>query len=69
MRARGGVVLAAPMICDDDALVAPGEAGLPQPLARRLGVKAGEMLEVAPARPLKTLDAVRAKVAGERPCP
>ena len=63
--ARGVVMLAVPMLCDDPALVSPGEAGIPEPLARRLCVRDGEPVQVAPASPLRTLEAVKAKVAGE----
>ena len=62
---RGLAMLATPMICDDPAVVGRDQAGLPQPLARRLGVRDGEPVEVQLPAPLRTLDAVRAKVAGE----
>ncbi len=65
VRANGGSLLASPMICDDPSLVAAGEVGLPEPMFHRLGVTAGTLVEVAPARPPRTLDLVRAKVAGE----
>ncbi|HEX6861017.1 MAG TPA: thymidine phosphorylase family protein [Caulobacteraceae bacterium] len=65
VRANGMAVLASPMICDDPALVGPGEAGLPQPAFRRLGVKPGDAVEVMPARAPETLAAVRRKIAGE----
>jgi thymidine phosphorylase len=65
VRAGGLSLLASPMICDDPSLVSAGEVGLPQPMFRRLGVAAGALVEVAPARPPRTLDFVRAKVAGE----
>jgi thymidine phosphorylase len=63
--ARGVVMLAVPMLCDDPALVSAGEAGIPEPLARRLCVREGEPVQVSPASPLRTLEAVKAKVAGE----
>jgi thymidine phosphorylase len=65
VRANGRSLLASPMICDDPALVSANEVGLPQPLFHRLGAAAGTLVEVAPARPPRTLDLVRAKVAGE----
>ncbi|QUD88703.1 thymidine phosphorylase family protein [Phenylobacterium montanum] len=65
VRSGRGTVLAIPLICDDPNLVAAHEAGLSQPLARRLGARPGEWLQVRPAPPLDTLQAVRAKVAGE----
>jgi len=65
VKGRGGVMLAVPMLCDDPAMVGPDEAGIPQPLARRLALRDGDRVEVSPAPPLGTLEAVRAKVAGE----
>jgi thymidine phosphorylase len=63
--AAGVRILAVPMICDDPALVGSGEIGLPLPAFRRLGVRPGDLVHVAPARPPRTLAAVRAKIAGE----
>ena len=65
IRAGGHNFLAAPMICDDPAVVSPDEIGLPEPLLHRLHVAPGAWVEIAPARPAGTLDAVRAKVMGE----
>ncbi|HVI33571.1 thymidine phosphorylase family protein [Phenylobacterium sp.] len=65
IRANCTTLLATPMICDDPALVGPGEVGLPEPTFRRLGARAGDPVEVAPARPPRTLEAVKAKIAGE----
>ncbi len=65
VRARCVTILASPMICDDESLVGPGEVGLPQPALRRLGVSPGDPVTVAPARPPKTLEAIRAKISGE----
>jgi thymidine phosphorylase len=65
VRAGGLSLLAAPMICDDPSIIGPGEVGLPLPLQRRLGVADGGIVETAPARPERSLDFVRAKVAGE----
>lgn len=64
VRAGGRSLLASPMICDDPALVGPDEIGLPQPIFHRLAVKPGDMVDISPARPPRTLDSVRAKVAG-----
>lgn len=64
VRAPGVSLLASPIICDDPALVGRGEAGLPQPAFRRLGVKPGDLVTVIPARSPETLRAVRAKIAG-----
>jgi len=63
--AGGRTLLASPMICDDASMVGPHELGLPQPLARRLGLADGAVVQVAPARPPESLQSVRAKVAGE----
>ena len=63
LRAAGRTLLASTMIGDDD-LLHPDEIGLPQPLFRRLGVKAGDPIQVAPARPPRSLSAIRAKVDG-----
>lgn len=65
VRAKGRALLASPIICDDPDVVAAGEVGLPQPLLHRLAVAEGETVEVAPARPPRTLEAVKAKVSGE----
>jgi thymidine phosphorylase len=65
IRAAGRSLLASPMICDDPGLVDVDQVGLPEPLFHRLGVAAGTPVEVAPARPPRTLERVRAKVAGE----
>jgi len=65
VRAGGRSLLASPMICDDPAMVGPGDAGLPEPAFHRLGVQPGDMVEVAPARTPRTVDALRAKIAGE----
>jgi len=65
VRVTGRSLLASPMICDDPQLVGPGELGLPEPLWRRLGLTAGAMVEIAPAHSARSLDHVRAKIAGE----
>ncbi|MEO8114454.1 MAG: thymidine phosphorylase, partial [Phenylobacterium sp.] len=65
VRANGRSLLASPMICDDPSMVGPDEAGLPEPAFHRLAVRPGDMIDVRPARPARTLEAVRAKIAGE----
>jgi thymidine phosphorylase len=65
IRAGGRSFLASPMICDDPSVVAADEIGLPEPLRHRLGAAPGTRIEIAPAQPAHTLDAVRAKVMGE----
>jgi len=64
LTALGRTLLASTMI-GDDGLLAPDEIGLPQPLFRRLGVSAGDLVEVAPARPPRSLSSIRAKIDGE----
>ncbi|MFN3523348.1 MAG: thymidine phosphorylase family protein [Phenylobacterium sp.] len=63
VRAGGRTLLASTMI-GDDHLVGPDEIGLPQPLFRRLGVAPGDPVQIAPARPPRSLSAIRDKVAG-----
>jgi thymidine phosphorylase len=58
-------LLATPIVCDEASMVGPTQAGLPQPMMRRLGAPAGALIDVSPAAPAATLDAVRAKIAGE----
>ncbi len=65
VRGGGRTLLASPMICDDPTVVGPGDAGLPLPAFRRLGVRPGDIVEVAPARAPRTLEALRAKILGE----
>jgi thymidine phosphorylase len=65
IKARGVTILASPMIADAAAGLAPGEIGLPQPAFRRLRIAPGDHVEIAPARPPRSLDAVRAKIRGE----
>ena len=65
VKARGVTILASPVITDDPALLAADEIGLPQPAYHRLGVAPGERVTIAPARPPRSLDAVRAKIRGE----
>ena len=65
IKARGVTILATPMIADDPEVLAADEIGLPQPAFRRLCVAAGDLVEISPARPPKSLDAVRAKIRGE----
>ncbi len=64
VRAGGRVLFANIVIADAADLVGPDEAGLTMPLFRRLGVAAGADVELAPARPPRSLDAVRAKIHG-----
>jgi thymidine phosphorylase len=65
VKARGFTILASPIIADDPNLLAADEIGLPQPALHRLRVAAGDPVEIAPARPPQSLDAVRAKIRGE----
>ncbi len=60
----GDKTLLASTMIGDPTLLMPDEIGLPQPLFRRLGVKAGDLVQVAPARPPASLATIRAKVDG-----
>ena len=64
VRAGGRTLMASVEICDDPALVGPGEAGLTQPAFRRLGVPAGSAVTITPAPPPRGAAALRAKIAG-----
>jgi thymidine phosphorylase len=64
VRGDGRRLLASPIICDDPSLVGPDEIGLPEPLRHRLGAAPGDLIEIMPARPPRTLDYVRAKAGG-----
>jgi thymidine phosphorylase len=63
LRAGGRTLLASTMI-GNEGLLAHDEVGLPQPLLRRLGVRAGDAVQIAPARPPESLGVIRAKLAG-----
>ena len=67
LEVRAGQVslMATPMIADPAMQLAADEIGLPQPAFRRLCVMAGERVDIAPARPPRSLDATRAKIRGE----
>ncbi len=65
VRLNGRAILADIVIADDPATVAPDEIGLTQPAFRRLAASAGAKVEVTPAAPVASMDAVRAKVRGE----
>jgi thymidine phosphorylase len=64
VRAGGRTLFANIVIADSDELVGPAEAGLTMPLFRRLGAAPGAEVEIAPARPPHSLDAVRGKIHG-----
>lgn len=65
VKARGLTLLASPIIADAQAGLASDEIGLPQPAFRRLGIAAGDTVEIAPAKAPQSLEAVRAKIRGE----
>jgi thymidine phosphorylase len=65
VKARGVTILASPMIAEAGNGLGADEIGLPQPAFRRLCIAAGDYVEIAPAPPPKSLDAVRAKIRGE----
>jgi thymidine phosphorylase len=52
-------------IAEPGALLADDEVGLTEPAFRRLGLKEGDSVELAPARSPASLDAVRAKIGGQ----
>ncbi|HXQ12266.1 MAG TPA: thymidine phosphorylase family protein [Caulobacteraceae bacterium] len=64
VRANGRSLFATIVIADDAALVGATEAGLTMPLFRRLGAAEGVEVDIAPARPPASLDAVRDKIHG-----
>jgi len=64
VRSGGRRLFANVVIADADGLVGPHEAGLTMPLYRRLGAASGAAIEVAPAKPPQSLDAVRSKIGG-----
>jgi thymidine phosphorylase len=65
LRAGARVLLATLVVSDDDGLVAPDEIGLGEPAFRRFGAAVGDSVEIVPAEPPDSLDAVRAKIRGE----
>ena len=65
VRAAGRQLFATLMIADRDEVVAPDEAGLTEPIFRRLGVRAGDPVAIQPARPPQSLGAIRRKIVGE----
>ena len=65
VRAAGRQLFATLMIADRDDVVAPDEAGLTEPIFRRLGVRAGDPVAIQPARPPQSLGAIRRKIVGE----
>ncbi len=64
VRAGGRSLFATIVIADDSGLVGPNQAGVTMPLFRRLGAAPGADIDIAPARPPASLDAVRAKIHG-----
>ena len=65
VRYGGRSLLAVPVVCDDPTLVGRNQVGLCIPMLRRLGAPEGAAVEVSPATPAASLEAVRAKIAGE----
>ncbi len=66
LRHKEKALLATLLITDDDALVGPDEIGLSEPALRRFAAPAGSLVTVSPAAPPQSLEAVRAKIHGER---
>ncbi len=61
----GRSLLASILISDDPAFVGDDEIGLSEPALGRLGVRAGDMVDVAPAQSPSSLEHVREKIRGE----
>ena len=57
-------VLLATLLLTEDGLVEPDELGLAEPAFRRFGELAGSLVNVTPATPPDSLDAVRSKIQG-----
>lgn len=62
---NGQHILAVLNIVDDPAIVPPDSLGLSIPAFRRLGIQEGEMVRIEQASPPASLDAIRAKIAGD----
>lgn len=60
----GGRLLATLMIADDPAIVGDDEIGLSEQAFRRLGLPESTLITIAPAKPPRSLDHVRAKIHG-----
>ncbi len=65
LRRNSKVLLATLLITDDDTLVGPHEIGLSQPAFRRFAESTGTLVNVSPAVPPDSLEAVRAKIRGQ----
>jgi thymidine phosphorylase len=61
----GNAILATLMISDDAGIVAAGEIGLGEQAFRRLGLKEGDGVAIAQAKPPRSMEAVRNKIGGE----
>ncbi len=57
-------LLASLLIVDDETIVGPGELGLSEQAFRRMGLKAGTRVTIAPAEPPGSLDHLRRKIHG-----
>jgi thymidine phosphorylase len=60
----GRKIFATLNIVDDERILSPEELGLSEHAFRVLGLKEGEMISLAPARPPESLESVRDKVQG-----
>ena len=65
MHGPSGTLIASLDIADPGTLLADDEVGLTEPAFRRLGLREGDRVRLAPARQPASLDAVRAKIGGE----
>ncbi len=63
--ADGRRILAVLNIVDDEGILPPDSLGLSLPAFRRLGAEEGESVTIEQASPPASLEAIRAKVAGE----
>ncbi|MGB8273699.1 MAG: thymidine phosphorylase family protein [Alphaproteobacteria bacterium] len=60
----GRRILATLNIVDDERILSPHEIGLSEQAFRSLAMAEGEQVEIAPASPPRSLDAIRAKIQG-----
>ena len=62
---EGRSILATLALCDDPAILAHDEIGIGEPAFRRLGLAEGTRVDIAQAKPPRSLDAVRRKIGGD----
>lgn len=64
--ANGKRILAVLNVVDDTSIVPPEQLGLSEDAFSKLGVEAGHTVQISPAEPPASMDAVRRKIRGER---